>query len=190
MKTRTVLVGLLALGGALLAGAIILPVPLKIATPQLFGMHCAAQVCTEDEQDLAAALELFRSARGEVEALADTKLPNLHAVMCKSDACYARFGGGAERAISFPFLGMVVAGRSWQNYIVRHEMIHWLQFEHFGAFETMSYPAWFREGMAYALSEAPASDIPPEFVQWMAQYREWEGKRSLTTVLSNKPLFD
>lgn len=190
MQARTVLVGLLGLSAAVTAGAIAFAGPLRIAAPQLFGMHCAEQVCVESDRDLETALALFRSARDDVEALAGTELPPHRAVLCKSDACYARFGGGAERAISFPFLGMVVAGQSWQDYIIRHELIHWLQFEHYGAFETMTYPTWFREGMAYALSAAPMSDIPQAFTPWTAQYLDWQGERSLPAVLASKPVFD
>lgn len=190
MQARTVLVGLLGLSAAVTAGAIAFAGPLRIAAPQLFGMHCAEQVCVESDRDLETALALFRSARDDVEALAGTELPPHRAVLCKSDACHARFGGGAERAISFPFLGMVVAGQSWQDYIIRHELIHWLQFEHYGAFETMSHPAWFREGMAYALSDAPDWDIPEPFKPWIAESQYWQGDMSFAEILEAAPRFD
>lgn len=190
MRKLTIGMSLLAFGGALTAGATVFAAPLRIAAPQLFGMHCAEQVCVEDRRDLEAALELLRSARGDVEALAETALPQLRTVLCRSDDCYRRFGGGEERAISYPFLGAVIAGRSWQDYIVRHELIHWLQFEHYGAFETMSHPAWFREGMAYALSDAPDWDIPEPFKPWIAEFQHWQGDMSFAEILEAAPRFD
>ncbi len=164
--------------------------PLRLAAPSLFGLHCVERVCTELEEDLAAAQGLVAKAAADVRAQTGLAIPQLNAALCRSDDCYRRFGGGDERAISYPFLGMAIAGHSWQDYIIRHELIHWLQFQHFGAIETMSHPIWFREGMAYALSSAPDWDIPDAFKTWMAQYRDWQAGRPDNTLFAGKPAFD
>ncbi len=164
--------------------------PLRMLLPDLLGLTCNQGVCVERLDDLDAAMALVDAAKEDVSAMTGLQVPDLRIVMCRSADCYRGFGGGAERAMSFPFLGMIVAGHSWQDYIIRHELVHWLQFEHFGAFETMSLPVWFREGMAYDLSGAPEWDIPTPFKPWMGQYRDWQGDRSVDEVFLAPPDVD
>ncbi len=190
MRKRTVGIGILAASCVAAIGAFWVVPPLKLAAPTLFGTHCSGRVCTELPEDLPEASALIAAAMADVEAQTGLPLPSLNTVLCRTDVCYRRFGGGDERAISYPFLGAVIAGHSWQSYISRHEMIHWLQFEHFGAIETMKLPIWFREGMAYALSGAPDSDIPEPFKPWTQQYLDWQGERSPTSVFSAQPALD
>lgn len=190
MKKRIVGTSVIVLCGAAAIGAFWAAPPLKLAAPSLFGLECSERVCVEQAEDMPQASELFASAAAAVETQTGLVVPRLNAVLCRSETCYRKFGGGEERAISYPFLGMVVAGRSWQDYIVRHELIHWLQFEYFGAFETMAQPVWFREGMAYALSGAPGHDIPDLFKSWMVQYLGWQGERSPTAIFLTKPVLD
>lgn len=182
--------GVLAAGAVAAALTLWLVPPLRMLEPALFGLTCNQSVCVERSGDLDAALTLVTAARADVIALTDLQVPDLKIVLCRTADCYRLFGGGAERAISYPFLGMIVAGRSWQDYIIRHELIHWLQFGHFGAIETMTLPVWFREGMAYELSGAPDWDIPEPFRPWMAQYRHWQGERSAGDVFSVRPDVD
>jgi hypothetical protein len=190
MEKRIVGASIIVLCSAAAIGAFWAAPPLKLAAPGLFGLECAERVCVEQVEDLRQARELFATAAAAVETQTGLAVPRLNAVLCRSEDCYRRFGGGDERAISYPFLGTVIAGRSWQDYIIRHELIHWLQFEHFGAFETMRQPVWFREGMAYALSGAPDHDIPEPFKPWMAQYRGWQGERSPAAIFLTQPVLD
>jgi hypothetical protein len=189
MRTWIIGAGLAAVALGATAMPWIAP-PMRLIAPGIFGMTCAGHVCVEAPDDLAEAGTLVAGAVAAVQAQAGLPVPDPRFVMCRSERCYQSFGGGAERAISYPFLGTLIAGHSWQDYIIRHELIHWLQFEHFGAFETMAHPAWFREGMAYALSGAPSWDVRDAFRPWQAQYLEWQGKRTPAEVLSERPKFE
>jgi|TARA_R100001509_G_scaffold44063_1_gene23955 hypothetical protein len=97
--------------------------------------------------------------------------------------CYQSFGGGNERAVSYPFLGTVIAPASWQRYITQHELIHWFQFYEIGAVSTMMKPEWFREGMAYVYSGAPESDIPEHYLPMMKRYSDWHSEKSWPKVI-------
>ena len=190
MTGRTLGLGILAAVLAAAALTLWLAAPLRMLGPQLFGLTCSKNVCVETPGDLEPALAIFTEAKADVIELAGLQVPDLKIVMCRTAECYRRFGGGEERAMSYPYLGMIVAGHSWQDYIIRHELAHWLQFEHFGAVETMRLPVWFREGMAYDLSGAPDWDIPQPFKSWMGQYRDWQGSRSAGEVFSARPDID
>ena len=182
--------GVFVAGVAAAASTLWFAPPLRMVGANLFGMTCSQSLCVETPDDLDVALALVTAAKADVSAQVGLQVPDLKIVMCRTADCYRRFGGGAERAMSYPYLGMIVAGRSWQDYIIRHELVHWLQFEHFGAFETMSLPLWLREGMAYELSGAPEWDVPTPFKPWIEQYRDWKGDRSAGEVFSALPDFD
>lgn len=148
-----------------------------MTAPTLFGMRCAEQVCVEAGEDLPRAIALVAAARATVAAQTGQRLAERNVILCNSAACYRRFGGGAERTISYPWLGMIVAGPVWRDYIIRHELVHWVQFSTFGALATMRMPVWKREGMAYALSKAPEDDIPEQYLPLIMTYRKWQGAR-------------
>lgn len=163
--------------------------PLRLAAPQILGLSCLERTCVEDAEDLQRAQDLVRAAVREVEVLTGQTVPPLTLVLCSTSECYKSFGGDRERAISFPWLGAVISGPDWQDYIIRHELIHWLQFDRYGAVETMSHPTWFREGMAYALSGAPDWDIPEHYQPMISRYRGWQEQRNLDGLWTTQPEF-
>ncbi len=183
---------ILAIGASLLivvGATAVFAKPLRLAAPQVFGLFCAEQICVEAAQDLRRAQDLVSAASEEVEGLTEQTLPSLNIVLCSTLRCYQNFGGDQERAISFPWLGTVVSGPDWHDHIVRHELIHWLQFERFGAVATMLHPMWFREGMAYSLSGAPDWDIPEHYQPVIARYRRWQGQRDVERLWNKQPEF-
>lgn len=160
-----------------------LATPTRLLLPHLNGVVCDGPVCVEDPEQMARAAELYRNS---LEALSRAKI-SLEArpifVYCSSTTCYRSFGGGNERAISFPYLGTVIAPTSWQRYITMHELVHWYQFEKIGAVATMLKPEWFREGMAYVYSGAPETDIPEHYLPMMERYRQWQKGESLPEMM-------
>jgi hypothetical protein len=147
--------------------------PMRLLVPQWNGVHCAQSVCSDNPSRLAKATAIYDEVldRLDVHGVSVAGRPTF--VYCTTDRCYRSFGGGQERAISYPFLGTLIAPTSWQDYITRHELVHWIQFRELGAVTTMQKPEWFREGMAYVLSNAPVSDIPEHYLPMMAQYEVW-----------------
>lgn len=71
-------------------------------------------------------------------------------------------------------------------HLVKHEMVHWLQFQEFGALGTMRKPFWLREGMAYSLSAAPAWDIPQQHSKLVLQYEAWARGKEMHDILKIK----
>jgi hypothetical protein len=157
--------------------------PLRFLTPYLSGVKCYNSVCIDDPKKLESALSLYSSAVDEIRKMGITIPHNPKFVYCTTIKCYQSFGGGRERAISFPFLGTVISPESWQAYITQHELVHWFQFSEIGAISTMRKPEWFREGMAYYFSGAPESDIPTHYLPMIEKYRKWHADKSWVEVI-------
>ena len=157
--------------------------PTRLFLPHLNGMQCNGSVCVEDTKEMEKAIELYGSA---IKAISTSGVPLRSRptfVYCSTMECYQSFGGGNERAVSYPFLGTVIAPASWQRYITQHELIHWFQFYEIGAVSTMMKPEWFREGMAYVYSGAPESDFPEHYLPMMKRYSDWHSEKSWPKVI-------
>lgn len=152
--------------------------PFRLLVPELHSMHCKDSVCVEDINALNKAETLYKTALAGLEKQGLLLNSNPRFVYCSTDQCYKNFGGENERAISYPFLGTIIAPASWQTYISQHELIHWIQFETLGAIATMQAPEWFREGMAYKFSDAPDTDIPEYYFPLIKQYTTWHAEKS------------
>jgi hypothetical protein len=157
--------------------------PLKFLMPYLSGVKCYGSVCIDDSSKLQSALSLYSSAVEDLQKAGITIQHNPKFVYCTTSKCYQSFGGGRERAISFPFLGTVISPESWQAYISQHELVHWFQFSEIGAISIMRKPEWFREGMAYYFSGAPDSDIPTHYLPMIEKYREWHANKPWAEVV-------
>ena len=156
--------------------------PLRLLVPEWYGMHCEGSVCVEEIELLDEADVLYQLAltRLQQQTLSLESKPEF--VYCSTASCYKYFGGKNERAISYPFLGTIIAPSSWQIYISQHELVHWIQFEKLGAIATMQKPVWFREGMAYQFSDAPATDIPKHYLPLIEKYKSWHSNQSWKQV--------
>ncbi len=158
--------------------------PVRFIWPSMNGVHCEGPVCVDKIEYLEEALNLYSSS---LENLFTQQIKiGVHPtfVYCKSSECYKSFGGGKERAISYPYLGTVIAPGSWQTYITQHELVHWYQFETLGPISTMLKPEWFREGMAYLFSEAPVSDVPKHYVPLINKYIDWRADKANLEMMS------
>ena len=147
--------------------------PIRLLLPEQNGVLCADSVCVDDTERMHEARALYDSAHlhvcDKITPLKDRPLM----VFCSTDACYRSFGGGPERAITYPRLGSLIAPNSWASHFTRHELVHALQAQELGAIRMMLAPAWFREGMAYSVSDPPSHDMPPQFQGYRDQYESW-----------------
>jgi hypothetical protein len=139
-------------------------------------------VCVETERLYNQASVLYKSSFEGLSRLGYSIESRPTFVYCDSIECYHSFGGGNERAISYPFLGTIIAPDSWQQYISQHELVHWLQFKELGAVNTMLKPEWFREGMAFSFSNAPKEDIPDHYKLMVSKYENWEKQITSETL--------
>jgi len=147
--------------------------PLRLLTPELNGVSCFESVCVDDVARMGEAAALYESAHKHVSNRLTPLSGRPLMIFCSTTTCYQSFGGGAERAITYPKLGSLIAPTSWEPHFARHELIHALQAQELGAMRMMRGPAWFREGMAYSVSEPPSHDMPPQFEAYRVQYDSW-----------------
>ena len=175
---------------SLLIAALLIPAltwgyakPVRLLLPQFNDVECSGSVCVENPDKMGKAIELYTYS---FEALNGAQIhinekPTF--VFCSTIECYHSFGGGDEKAKSYPFLGTVIGPESWQRHITQHELVHWFQFSELGAVETMLKPEWFREGMAYVFSGAPASDIPKYYWPMIDRYKEWHSDKTWSEAI-------
>lgn len=141
--------------------------PLRVVAPQLNGVRCIDQLCTDDLSRLAEAQSLDREANAFL---------------------VARFGLGARSAVTVGRTGTVIGPNAWKPYYVRHGLIHQLQAQQLGVVALLFKPAWLVEGMAYGLSDDPRPTLAEpwqacrtEFLDWyrhVGPERLWDAARS------------
>jgi hypothetical protein len=147
--------------------------PVRLLVPELNGVTCSDSVCVDDAGRMLQAKALYEAAHEHVSAKLTPLTDRPLMVFCSTATCYRSFGGGSQRAITYPKIGSLIAPSSWAPHFARHELIHALQAQELGAMRMMRGPEWFREGMAYSVSEPPAHDMPPQFQTYRAQYEAW-----------------
>lgn len=163
--------------------------PVRLLIPSANNVICQGNVCVDDETALPVAKQLYFASVKQMAAQGiDYDLPAKF-VYCRSKACYTAFGGGNERAMSYPYLGTVIAPESWQTYISTHEMVHRVQFNQLGAIKTLSLPDWIIEGMAYQFSGAPKSDIPEHYYSKIERFKNWSPKADLRAAIESAKQF-
>ncbi len=158
--------------------------PLRVLTPELFGMTCATdRICVEDPTTFDRARVLRNDAVTFVQNRFGPleKMPKV--LFCASKECFSTFGHPEFAAQHVAGTGTTVINEiGWHDYILRHEMIHQWQQEQFGLLPYASgLPRWYIEGMAYELSEDPRTTIPniaaqgfrEEFKAWVAAGNDW-----------------
>ena len=146
----------------------------RTVAPELEGLACAERVCVDDVSRHAEALALYRDAAqfvgsslGPIE-----RLPR--AVFCATRECSEKFGATRAHAYTVGTFAIVIGERAWRPFYVRHELIHHLQNERLGSLRNWLFmPIWFREGMAYSLSEDPRRPLPEPLQGYRASFDAW-----------------
>lgn len=161
---------------ALLLGACAFYKPLRVLTPETFGLTCITDVLwVEDISTRAEATRLRDDAlRFVAENVGPIDQPP-RLLFCSSEDSFARFGNPAVSALYFWGLNtLLINEKGWQDYILRHELIHHWQNEQFGAVQGSRLPRWYIEGMAYSVSQDPRDPLPRTDIQaWRAQFNAW-----------------
>ena len=138
------------------------------------GIFCITpNICTNEPSAANEAMRLYDEAFTFVSGSVGTMDRKPIVVFCKSEACFQAFLPSGSTAKSLGTFCIVIGPRGWKPYYVRHEMIHFLQGERLGVIGTMLTPAWFREGMAYKLSEDPRPMLAEPWQEYRAQFGDW-----------------
>lgn len=167
--------------GMLLIALLALPVaawafvkPVRVLAPQLAGLTCHGRVCVDDLSRLSEATGLYESAAQYIRDNVGVFQAEPRAVFCSTKACSESFGFTSMLAYTVATFGVVISDRGWRPYLVRHELIHHLQNEHLGSLRMrLLKPLWFREGMAYALSEDPRKPLPAPLQGYRSEFETW-----------------
>lgn len=156
------------------AAAWMLVKPVRVLAPQWIGIECpSATVCVEDKSEWARVTTLHTEALAFVNQTVGTLQTPPKVVFCSTERCAESFGLGARSAVTVGTWGTVIGPRAWKPYYVRHEMIHVLQAERLGVLGLLRKPAWFKEGMAYGLSEDPREPLNEPFETQRHAFRQW-----------------
>ena len=161
---------------ALLLAACTFYKPLRGITPETFGLACVTEsLCVEDVSAVDEAARLRDDAlRFVAENVGQIDQPP-RVLFCSSQDCFARIGNPAVTALYFWGLDtLLINDKGWQDYILRHELIHHWQVEKFGPVQASRLPRWYIEGMAYSFSQDPRDPLPRTDIQaWRAQFIAW-----------------
>lgn len=148
--------------------------PMRVVFPTLQGMTCVSEtVCVEDPGTAASAIVLYDEALAWVSQGSTTLRGQPRLVFCSTDACANKFGLKDRAALTVGKFGTIIGPRAWEAYLVRHEMIHFVQCERLGVLKVIRMPSWFVEGMAYSWSKDPRNPLPEPFEAYRSQFNEW-----------------
>jgi hypothetical protein len=149
--------------------------PVRVIAPEFLGLQCSKQdVCVDDVSRFPEATELKNEAVAFVNQHVGRieKIPRM--IFCSTVECAKSYGVTSQGAYNVGTYGLVVSPRGWHRHFVRHELIHHLQNERLGSFNAWFFkPDWFKEGMAYSLSEDPRHPLPAPLEGWRARFEQW-----------------
>lgn len=149
--------------------------PVRILTPELAGVSCVTKlICIDNLSRFAEASILYQNSIGFVGRNVGNFSNQPRVIFCDTEACFRSFGFTRSSANAVGTFGIVISPRAWEEYYVRHEMIHHLQKEIIGNFKgAFITPNWFIEGMAYSLSDDPRPILPEPWQQYRSQFNTW-----------------
>jgi len=157
--------------------------PLRVLAPGLEGVTCEGLVCIDDPARRAEATMLYRNAFRFVQTSVGAMQTEPRAIFCSTHACAEKFGLLRRNAYNVGTFAVVIGDRGWHPYYVRHELIHHLQNERLGSIRnSFLNPVWFREGMAYSLSEDPRRPLPEPLQEYRARFEDWYGQIGLARL--------
>jgi len=175
MRTRKMIVSVITLALVSLPAAVwFLYKPSRIVMPEAMGMTRVADALYVDDPTYAhAAQTLYTEALAFVDNTVGRIRETPKTVFCSTEACAETFGLGRRSAVNLGTFDIIVGPQAWEPYYVRHEMIHHLQNERFGMAGVLRMPEWFIEGMAYALSGDPRSELSEPFDTYRTRFGQW-----------------
>jgi hypothetical protein len=149
--------------------------PIRVVAPEwVGGISCiSAKICAEDVSRSGEAISLYRDAVNSVASAVGPFLDEPVVVFCATMDCARSFGFRKAAAIAIGKFGIVVGPRGWKPYYLRHEMIHHRQAEELGVLRQWRSPEWFKEGMAYSLSEDPRQPLTEPWQQYRTEFETW-----------------
>jgi hypothetical protein len=159
-RRRTVVLAAAALV-AVAAGALILTAPAVAATvcPRCYGFSALGDGIYVDRGDERYRRIVDRSKQ-RITAFYGTRVSHPRVLICTTEACYRRIGGGGEKGKAIRNWSVMLSPRGANETIATHELSHVEFHERLGA-ARREVPHWFDEGLAVLVSEDPRYLRPP-----------------------------
>ena len=158
--------------------------PIRTLAPEWAGLQCyTGDVCTDDPTRINEALSLKEEALQFVQRKAGTFIATPRMIFCTTPRCEKSFGFTGNAAYNFGSHALVVSGRGWYPYYIRHELIHCVQVERIGGIRMLfRTPTWLIEGMAYSMSEDPRRPLREPWERYRKEYDLWSSQPSSETI--------
>jgi hypothetical protein len=149
--------------------------PARVLAPGwVAGVNCISQhICIDDQLRITEADGLYKEAVSFVETRIDSFKNRPRVIFCSTGQCYKSFGFNRAAGHTVGRSGIVIGPRGWQDYYVRHEMIHHLQAEKMGMVKQWRSENWFKEGMAYSLSQDPRTRLSEPMHSYRVRFEQW-----------------
>jgi hypothetical protein len=143
------------------AGAFVFPAAAAVACPACYGFEQAErQVYVERNASSTQRLEVERAvteARDRVSSFYGGLLADPRLLICVSERCYQRLGGGGARGMALLSFALVLSKRGVAPITASHELSHIELHRRLGLWRTWlcQIPQWFDEGVAVVVSDDP-----------------------------------
>jgi hypothetical protein len=148
--------------------------PVRVVAPTWVGVTCIrATLCLDEVEHARDAEALYDEAVAFVSARVAPVGAPPKVVFCWTQRCADAFGLGARAAVTTGTLGTVISPRGWKYWIVRHEMIHYVQARRLNVLALLLKPQWLVEGMAYTLSEDPRAPLAEPWESDRRRFQAW-----------------
>ncbi len=147
--------------------------PVRVAIPEAFGMDCERNICVDDPAQRTKAELLYNAARDMLEVQQGLVINDPKITFCSTERCRDTFGLDKKAGVTFGAFGVAIAPRGWKKFYVAHELVHHWQADHFGSWTLLKGEPWLIEGMAYALSNDPRTELHSPFQSYRQQFIDW-----------------
>ncbi len=163
LRALTILVLVVAVATAVAAAILFVTFPAAAAAvcPGCYGFDRAeGRVYIDraaDADQRATAQEAIGAAETRVRTFYGTLESDPRILICTSEQCYRRIGGGGSKGMALSTMALALSPRGLTPVIAAHERAHVELHARLGAFGTWrrDIPQWFDEGLAVVISDDP-----------------------------------
>ncbi len=150
--------------------------PVRVLLPSIAPVYFVEDgLYIDDQSKVEVARALLQNAFTFVNENIGSIDGQPNVIFCAHTECSEYFGLVGVRGYTIGTHSIVIKPEGWQDYILRHELIHHLQNERLGQLARYQKPEWFIEGMAYSLSLDPRKPLETvhQSEQNRAKFEKW-----------------
>jgi len=151
--------------------------PVRVLLPELNSVTCITNnICVENLSKKEDAKLLYEKSLNFINNYIGVIESHPRIIFCSSISCFKSFGFHLPaKAKTIGNFGIVIGPKGWSEIFMRHEMIHYLQVEKLGLYSYVRAPLWFKEGMAYSLSN-DKRELKKPWSEYRKKFRLWYNK--------------